>query len=398
VIAASLIIVGIVAIGYGTAMTVTGVDPYLGSLKAHSEYVKLADSYGAAGRPPLSEVFWIQLDPYEAGKASVVINVLMVIGIIGGRRRTVAELLLTYLPFFIFALYTVNPMGSSRLSLNYISGIMLLAVEGAAVLGRLAARVQPRFEHPVRAGAIGVIVVRLATWVWPAFEVPRRTIAPPVMAALWIDKNVPTSRTLFVDENAWPWARYFAPKHKQNRAYGPMNVVTNPEAATGWYIGTGPSNASSAVQFIRPRTRTWNIVAKRAFEAYVQPASSVVMFGAGWHMQEGDHTASWRWSKRRSLMLLGPSEGKMQLRMQFSIPLERMREPVTVTFNLNGTVLARMPITQPDNDVRFVIDAHADKPNMLGIEVSDFFVPARAGSHDTRELALMLWSADWRPL
>lgn len=395
VVAASLLLIALVAIGYGAAIYATGADAYIHSFRHHSAYVKSADSHGAPGRPPLWDVFRVQLDPYEAGKAAIAMNVLALVAIIGGKRRTVTEILLTFLPSFLFALLTVNPLGASRFSLNYIAGIVLLAVEGAAVIGRLAGRLHPRAHHPVRAAVIAVVAGRIVTWVLPAFEVPRTTAAPPVLAAMWLQKNVPPDRTIFVDESARPWAKYYLARYKTVRAFADMNVVTNPEAAHGWFLANGATSARNAIHFVRPRTRTWNIVTKRVFEAYVQPAASVVLFADGWHAAEGDVSNSWRWAQRRSLLLLGPAAGKSELRMRFHVPLHALEEPVTVTFRLNGARIATLAATDAENEVRYVVSPREDGPNRLEIEVSDSFVPADQGGGDPRELALMMRSVEW---
>ncbi len=397
-IAGTLATVIVVAVGFGAAMWVTGAEAYVGSLRAHSAYVKMADSVGSPSRPPLGEVLLTQLDPFEGGKASLVMALLALVAIVGGRRRTVAEVLLTFVPFFIFALFTVNPLGASRFSLNYIAGIVLLAVEGAAVLGRVAGRMHPRADLALRTAVIAAVAIRFATWTLPAFEVPRSTVSPPVAAAMWLRNNVPLSRTVFVDESIWPWARYYAPDHKQVRPRMPFNVIMNPESAQGWYIGNGVTDSDGAIRFIRPRTRIWNLVTKRSFESYVQPSSNVVMFGRGWYGPEGDMTDAWRWSSDRSLLLLGLAPGKGELRLKFSLPLDSLQKPVTVTLRYNGDVLDTIVAEEGEHDVRYVVPSRTTTPNMLNIEVSDSFVPAEHGSHDKRRLALMLRKVSWKKL
>ena len=428
VTAASLLILVLVAAGYGGAMAATGVDDYIRSFKEHSAYVKSADGYGAAARPPLWEVALIQLDPYEAGKVSLLMNLLAAVAIVDAivrrNRRPVLEVLLTFTPFFLFAMLSTNPLGSSRFSLNYIAGIVLLAVQGTAVLGRLAARLGQRaegrgpsaeglrreaavpfsgapsalLEPALRIALVALIVGRLVTWELSAFEVPRTTASPPVAAAMWVQKNVPPTDVVFVDESIWPWMHYYAPNHKQVRPQDAMNIITNPDAARGWYIGNGPNSTGSAIRFRRPYTRLWNIVTKRNFESFVQPSSSVVKFAAGWHGFEGDENFSWRWAKRRSLILLAPTPGKAELRLKFTVPIEAVKKPVTVTFSLNGDVIGTLPVTQRDNEVRYVVTGHAHMPNMLNIEVSDAFIPARHGQLDNRELAFMLRDVAWNRL
>lgn len=396
---ASLLIVALAAIGYGAAMAASGVDAYIRAFKEHSAYVKFADGYGAAARPPLWEVALIQLDPYEAGKVSLLMNLLAAVALLDAaiRRngRTALEVLLTFAPFFLFAMLSTNPLGSSRFSLNYIAGLVLLAVQGTVVLGRLASRFHPRMEPALRIALVAVIVGRLVTWELSAFEVPRTTPSPPVAAAMWVQKNVPPGDVVFVDESIWPWANYYVPDHKHVRPLDTMNIITNPDAARGWYMGNGPNSAGSAIRFRRPYTRLWNIVTKRNFESFVQPSASVVKFGAGWYGSEGDEHYSWRWAKRRSVILMAPTPGKAELRLKFVVPLEAVKKPVTVTFNLNGHAIARLSVTKRDNDVRYVVTGRADGPNLLHIEVSDAFVPSRHGQADNRELALMLRDVTW---
>jgi hypothetical protein len=397
VLAGSVVLVLLVAIGYGIAMLATGVDLYVKALTDHSHYVKHADSVASAARPSLLDVVRMQLDPYEAGKAALLMNVLALVAIIGGRRRTVVEILLTWAPFFLFAMLVVNPAGSSRFSLNYMAGLVLLSVEGAAVLGRLAARVHPRAGFMLRAAVIAAVVGRLATWTPEAFEVPRTTIPPPTAAAMWIDKHVPRDKTIFVDGNVWPWVHYFAPHHKRERPRDLQDVVLDSDAVDGWYISNLPTNSRTAVTFVRPRTRTWNLVTKRAFEAYVMPSAQVVQFGRGWYGQEGEGQHTWRWAAQRSSMLLGPIEGNAELRIRFQVPLDNIDKPASVTFTLNGTHRAVFPVTtNGEHEVRYVVPARGNAPNFLRIEVSDSFVPAERGDPDYRELAFMLWGWSWQ--
>ncbi|HYK04600.1 MAG TPA: hypothetical protein VE974_22805 [Thermoanaerobaculia bacterium] len=402
VLGASLLIVALVAIGYGGAIAATGVDAYIAAFQAHSAYIRIADAYSAAVRPPLWEVALIQLDPYEAGKVSLLMNLLAAVAILDAairrKGRPALEVLLTFGPFFLFAMLSTNPLGSSRFSLNYIAGIVLLAVQGTVVLGRLVSRLHPRAAPALRIAFVAIIVGRLVTWELSAFEVPRTTASPPVAAAMWVRENVPLTDVVFVDDSIWPWMSYYAPKHRQVRPVDTLAIIKHPDAARGWYVGNGPTSAHSAVRFRRPYTRLWNIVTKRNFESYVQPSASVVKFGEGWYGQEGDIHYSWRWAKQRSLMLLAPTPREAELRIVFTVPLEAMKAPVTVTFRLNGHVVATVPVTRRENEVRYVLTGHHDQPNRLIIEVSDVFIPARRGELDDRELAFMLRDITWNRL
>jgi hypothetical protein len=396
-IAASLLLAGVVLVGYGGAALATGVDEYIAATRAHSEYVRRADGIAAAIRPPLWEVFLTQLDPYDAGKASLLINALAVAAIAFGRRRPTLEILLTWAPFFFFAMIAVNPLGASRFALNYVAGFVLLATEGAAALGRLVATIQPRAGLPVRWAFLGAVIVRMATWTPEAFEVPRTTPSPPVAAATWIDRNVPTSSLVFVDESIWPWAMYFAPRHKQVRPGDITKLVMHPGVGSGWFIANGVTSAQGAIEFIRPRTRVWNIVTRRCFESFVMPATSIAKFARGWYGEEGSADYAWRWGSDHTWTYLGPIAGNAELHMKFAIPLDALEQPVTVSFSLNGKQFATVPIKALENEVRFIVPARGDIPNLLRIDVSDKFVPAERGENDHRDLAFMLRSWNWRP-
>lgn len=399
-VAATALLAGIVVAGYGGAIVATDPDPraYINALRYHSEYVRKVDGLSAAVRPELPDVFLIQLDPYDAGKVSLLINLLAVFALLFGRnRRTVEQIFLTWAPFFFFAMVAVNPLGASRFAVNYMAGLVLLAAEGATALGFYASRLMPRTGTAVRWAFLGSAIVRMATWTPPAFEVPRTTPSPPVAAAMWIDKHVPVTSVLFVDESIWPWAKYFAPRHKQLRPGDPGRVVMRPEAGTGWFIANGVTSAGAAVRFERPRTRIWNIVTRRGFESYVMPATSVAKFARGWYDEEGTTENSWRWGSDHTWTYLAPIRGNGELSMQFAIPLDALKQPVTVTFSLNGNRIATMPVKDFENEVRFVVPARGDRPNVLTIDVSDKFVPAERGENDHRDLAFMLRRWLWRP-
>jgi hypothetical protein len=398
--AASLVLFGIVIAGYGGAIVATDPNPfeYINALRWHSEYVAKHDALAATVRPSLWEVFLIQLDPYEAGKVSVLINILVAVAIVFGRNRSAVErIVMTWAPFFFFAMVVVNPLGASRFAVNYMAGLVLLAAEGATALGWYASRLTPRAGTPVRWVFMGAAIVRMATWTPAAFEVPRTTVSPPVAAAMWIDKNVPTTSVLFVDESIWPWARYYAPRHKQMRPGDPATMVMRAEAATGWFIANGVTSSGGAVRFARPRTRIWNIVTKRGFESYVMPATSVAKFARGWYGEEGTPHYPWRWGSNDTWTYLAPIHGKAELWMKFSIPIDALEQPVTVTFKLNGNPIATVPIKTHENEVRFTVPARGDIPNLLQIQVSDKFVPAERGENDLRDLAFMLRWWTWRP-
>jgi hypothetical protein len=401
VVAGTLVLVLLVGIGYGAVAYLTGFEKYVNVLRGHSHYVTLADSVANTARPPLTQVLLTYLDPFEAGKVMLLINVLALIGIIGRRNKVVAEVLLTFVPFFVFSMLAANPAGASRFSLNYLAGSVILAVMGSDVLARFLGRMfdanrQPMIRTAIHAIVVAVIVVRLITWGLPAFAVPRKTVAPPTAAALWLRDHVPTTSTLFVDGSAQPWMTYFAPRHRRVVVRTTAEMLAHPNAVNGWYIALAPPPPVGAIAFLRPRNRTWNIVTKRGFEAFVQPMREIVGFGDGWYNMEDDGVSTWRWSAKRALIRFGPTTEDRELHLRFHVPVHMHKRPVRVMFTLDGQPLGSI-VAQAENEVRYIIRGRSDHASDLVIELSDAFIPARdAQSDDRRELGLMLRSWSWR--
>ena len=401
VVAGSLVLIVLVGIGYGAVAYLTGIEKYIHVLRGHSEYVTRADSVANVARPPLTEVLLAYLDPFEGGKVMLLINLLALVAIFAGRRRVTAEVLLTFVPFMLFSMLAANPAGSSRFSVNYLAGSVILAVEGTDVLARLFARMFAASRVPmVRLATMSIVMAvllgRLITWALPAFETPRTTLAPPTAAALWLRDHVPVTSTIFVDGSMQPWVNYFAPNHPRVVVRSTSETVSHPAAANGWYVALGQPPAEGARTFLRPRNRTWNIVTKRGFEAFVQPTGEVVGFGEGWYNVEDDGVTTWRWSAKRAVLRFGPTHEERELRLEFHAPVHVHRKPVRVTFTLNGELLGTI-VARTDNDVRYVIRGRPDRVSTLVIELSDAFVPSLQGaSGDDRELGLMLRSWTWR--
>ncbi|HYI08000.1 MAG TPA: hypothetical protein VEK57_02910 [Thermoanaerobaculia bacterium] len=405
-VAGTVAVALIVGIGYGLAAWATGFERYADAVVHHAGFVTRADSVVADEyRPPLLDALRLQLDPYDAGKASLLLNILAAAGIVLGRRRVVAELLLTFAPFFLFTFLAANPLGSTRFSLIYLPGIVLLAMEGTTALARLAEKlasrsgklsgVAARIPAIVQIGMVAILAGRFATWVLPAFESPRTAAAPPTAAAQWLDRHAPRDATIFLDHNIWPWARYYVRGRKQVMVFDPKEVAPHPDARKGWYISMGTTEGEGAASFVRPRDRIWNVVVQRSFEAYVRPATSVVAFGTGWYAPEWDGVNRWRWGAGRTTVHLPPVTGRHELRLQFDVPLDAVGKPVHVRLFVDGVLREELAAKEKGNDVRLLLDCHGRSQEVV-IAASQSFVPARAGGDDPRELAVMLRGWSWR--
>jgi hypothetical protein len=395
VVAGALIAGTIVVGGYGLSAWATGFENYYWAIVNHSRYVQQADSVASAWRAPLHEVLLIQLDPYHAGKVSILVNILALAGIIRGARRSVLETLLTFGPFFLFAALVVNPLGSSRFSLNWMAGIILLATLGIFAIADFFSRAR----LPIAFALTALIVGRFIYWALPAFEQPRTTDAAPVQAAQWVAKNVPTTSTVFMDESIWPWARYYIRNHELVHVYTYPDIVRHEDARDGVYLHMNRSRIEGARQFARPRNRTWNIVVPRAFEASVIPSAYMAAFSQGWYSPEGDEHVQWRWSKKAAYLELPAIGGTGELHLVFSVPQKELKRPSRVSFFWNGKFVQTFTTPASDNEITLRLPSREDSANVLGIYSHDAFIPKKAGlGDDERTLGIQFWSWRWRRL
>lgn len=395
VVAGALIVAAVVIVGYGLAAYVTGFENYYWSLVNHSRYVRYADSVASEWRAPLHEVLLIQLDPSHAGKVMILVNLLALIGILRGPRNSVVETLMTWGPFYLFAAVAVNPLGSSRFSLNWMAGVILLATLGIFAIADLV----PRARLPIAFAFTALIAGRLIYWALPAFEQPRTTEAAPVRAAQWVAKNVPKTSTVFMDENIWPWARYYIREHELVHVYSYADIVRHEDAKDGVYLHLNRSLRDGARHFVRPRNRTWNIVTPRAFEAAVVPSAHMAAFTHGWYSVEGDENLEWRWSKKIAHIELPAIGGTGELLLVFSVPQKELRRPSRVSFFWNGKFVTTYTTPASDNELTLRLPSREGMPNVLGIYCHDAFVPKRAGiGDDGRTLGIQFWSWRWRRL
>jgi hypothetical protein len=396
VIGNAVVVVLIVAAGYGIAAWNTGFDEYVHSLGAHAEYVRRADTIDNPARPPLHEVLRRQLDPYEAGKVSLLLNLLALGGIVFGRRRLAAEVLLTFGPYFVFTTFAASATGYSRLSIPYIAMIPLLAAEGI----RRLAEWRPRFDLAVRAVFVAAIIGRIVWWLWPAFEVQKTKVPPPITAALWLrDHTDPKTAKIIVHDSMWPWARYYFDKHEWDRVGDDIGMQSDHDTSNEWLLRSGDVYSLNSMWFRRDQDRAWNLTPlRRYYEVHVQRVSDIAFFGSGWYQYEWDGPVRWRWMSGASVLMLPPLSGTGELRLRFSVPADSIGKPVRVSFTMNGDATGSVVVSDVhEHEVRYLVRGRANAPNVLRIEVSDTFVPAhRKPGDDGRRLGLRLWSWGWR--
>ncbi len=385
----------VVAIGYGGAAAVTGVHNYVAAVDAHGQYVVKVDSYHNPNRPPVGKLFYqYAIDPYDAGTVAVVMSWLIAIGLIGAivrRERAVAHALLTFGPFFVFALFMLNPMQTGRLSLGYIPLIALLTAYGAATVGRLLAFGRPRITAVATFVILLAITGTLIRWTLPGLRQVRRHDSPPVAALMWAAQHVPASAWIYVHPGYGPQADYLLAGRRNVEVIPDENRLTRlPASAQAWYVSDGVENAADAVHFSRPRRPLYSVFLHRYFEASVVPLTDEIEFGAGWYGEEGAGEV-WRWMGKRSVLKLPPVPGKGDVSLTFYVPLDAEPPPV-VQFTMNGTPLDRVTANTANWTWQFVAPSRADAPNELVIEVDHTIQP----NGDPRTLGLRLSSWSWK--
>lgn len=387
VVAAAILAV-IVGASYGGAAWLTGWPAYQHALKEHSAYINAVDSFRAPGRLPMWRLFDdFFVHPYHAPWINALVTFFAAVSILGSillRRRHVLLALAAFGPFCVAAILFLDHFSASRFSIGYAPLIALLAADGIYLLLR-------RLE-PVVAGALMAMMI---VWTWPSLAAVRHTIAPPVAAVDWLRNHVdPRSAMIYVHEGMIPYANWYLREYPLRYVYesSPPSLWMQ---QTGLFVSEGASNASGAVNFIRPQGRLWNLVRQRYFEASVSPIAERVAFGQGWHEEESERGEVWRWMGGRSVALLPPLAGSAQLTLTLYVPTDALPAAPKVTIRMNGEVVDRFEGSSAIMQREIAVHARGDAPNELVIETDRVVTPPPG---DPRLLGLRLNALGWKPV
>ena len=386
-VAAAAILAVIVGASYGAAAWLTGVPAYQNALEEHSKYINAVDSFRAPGRQPmwrLFDDFFVQ--PYHAPWINAFVTFFAAVSVLGSilfRRRHVFLALAAFGPFCLAAILFLDHFSSSRFSIGYAPLIALLAADGIQLILR---RVEPVVA--------GVLVVMMIVWTWPALTAVRHTVAPPVAAMDWIRNHVdPRGATIYVHEGMIPYANWYLRGYRLRYVYesSPPSLWMD---QTGFFVREDATNASGAVNFIRPHGRLWDLVRQRYFEASVSPMAERVAFGQGWHEEEGEGGEVWRWMAGRSVAQLPPLAGDARLTLTLYVPLDALPAAPKVTIRVNGEVVDRFEGSSAIMQREIAVHARGDAPNELVIETDRVVTPPQG---DPRLLGLRLNAMGWKP-
>jgi MFS family permease len=397
--AAAVIFVAVAAYG-GAALESRSVAGYIEAVKIHENYVKVVDSYRNPVRPPFAEVLWrFVINPFDAKKLSIVLWSLAVIGALSLRRSAIA-VILTFLPFLVFAWIMLDVLGASRLSTGFIPMPAFLAALGISFVARSVSFGDRALRSGVQAVMSLSIVAYMIWWTLPALQEAGKTDSPPVQACSWLAQHVPASGTqIYVDRRMSPFTRYVLGNHRQTDVDDTFTGTEVADPAHSWFIGEGSNVFQEAINFRRPRGRLWNIVRHRYFEISVRPITSSVSFGRGWYDEESTGGDVWRWMGPRSETRLSAVPGPARLHFDFHFPSDGKQSFPVVTISLNGQIVDRFRPADSAVEKTYTVAGRGNAPNDLVIETDGVVNLSRAGiAHDARDLGLELLGLSWRPL
>ncbi|HEX7155212.1 MAG TPA: hypothetical protein VF618_27330 [Thermoanaerobaculia bacterium] len=416
VVAAGVVALLIIAVIYTAAVVASAsYDDVRKAMVGQREWLAKVDSYENPHRPPLAQLarlFFFK--PVQNTRLMLTIDIIAALGFLAAifrRRVPVLWVFALFGPFAVVAWLNFDFSVVGRYSIAYMLAHALLAAEGLAWIGRGALSVRrPNGQRTTDngqqhrgdgAGASASIVLSsalvllLVIWTTPAL-VALQTVTPPPTAALeWVKANVPKSSPLFVSTGLGPHGTYLI----RDREVHFVESASEVSALTlgGYIVQPHLVPHHGAHSFVMPRRRLWEIVRPRHFEASVTPISTIVRFGDGWHLEEGEGMSTWRWMGHESVTHLPAVRKEGRLHLKFYVPLDGLKTPPTIEVILNGKVVDRIvAAAETDYERTYTLPGRSDAENELRLVTSGAVNPARDhGGADSRDLGLRVNMLSW---
>jgi hypothetical protein len=397
---AALLVVAIVAAGYGIAASKTGWDDYVDAVKWHQKYVKSVDGYANPDRPPSLSGEMLNLfcvNPVNAAGLPVLAALAAIAIFIP--RRSHLHIVGTFLPQMVFVLFMLNPMWANRFSIAYMAGHSLLAISAAdIILGAVAARarVSARVAAALTWTVAGGTAIASAVWVAPAIREVRRHDSPPVEAIRWITRNLdPGSTVLYVHSSFPPFANYFLDRYTKIFVEDDFEKPGQRVMPNSYYIADHPAFGTTLV-FQRKRARHLVDLYSRYHEASVAPIDTRITYGSGWYAVESDGAAEWRWMRRTAHLFVESTGKPMRVTLKLYAPIDAEAAPV-VTVRMNGAQIDQFKVATAHFQRSWQIAVPPGTVYDMNLEVDHALTPASVlKSADSRELGLKLESMTWQ--
>jgi hypothetical protein len=398
VAAAAMLSIAVVAIGYGIAAKATGWHDYITAVRSHQHYVATVDGYENPNRPPSVELFpEVVIDPFEAGKASLVMFIFAVVGLLFAEKAEV-EALATFFPFLAFALFMLNPQYAARLSIGFMPLLALLAASGIERISTRAARLvrRPHIGVVIQTLCVLALAGRYATWLAPALREGHRTDSPPVQAMRWVRDNVPRSGNLIIHAGFGPMAEYYLGGYSRRFVDSEAEVRKLPPMRNTWYVGDGASSEAAAVNFRRSRKRLFAIFDRRYFEANVRPLTGAIRYVDGWYDEESSGDQVWRWMRSRGMLILESIPAGGELRFTAFFPIDH-EAPPEVIVTIDGAEAGRFIANKAVMSCAYRVPPSAAGHEVV-FTVSSVVNPARQHfAADSRDLGMQIRTISWQP-
>ena len=405
---------------YIPAILLTGANRYLSAVQQHAHYIATTDTIfiqkaGPQIRYRLERFF---VDVWGNGDIAAAIYILAAVGvlclILDRKGKTLGWLTLCFLPSLIFAVSYNTPLGGPLYALPFVP--MFTGLAGYALISgprRLFRAARPSWLRLAGWPLAAVAGAAMALWVYPAIELRRREVSPPMQAVNDVLKNQnPETDTLLFEGLFLPYMRYAMDPFRVILLSGcltsGLNLIT-PEEAQKRQIAltTGPLlNTSGRLFQWTPGPgveRLRRLSLGRYFKAVVTDLKGqrYVVWQSGWYDEENDGRQAWRWmGKRGEVALFVPAE---TMTLHFRADIVRQAGAglgATIVLRIDGREIDRFTTSQEAIERNVTVDTSAlANRGVLSIETDRTLIPKREGfNEDTRELGLQCLALEWLPV
>lgn len=384
---AALVLGGTIVAGsyLGAALASGTVEQYRARVQEQGQYVRAVDSWRNPHRPPLRDVakkFFLYPVQQKEMAGLAMLALLGIAAAVVGRRWALLVPLAIFGPTMLLAWLNLDVEAAGRYAIAYMPMHALFAAHGLRAIGRKPA---------VQVTLAAAVALVFAIWVWPALRLQRTTDPPATAALLWIRDNVPEGTGVYVQGGLGPHATYLLPAHRVvffESAEEISRIGTNT-----WVVDDGA--LPGARNFAWPRSNPlWKVIRRRNFETTVVSLHSLVEFGEGWYLAEGEGAQTFRWMGRQSLAALPPIPAGGVLTLRMFVPIDTIQPPPTVEVWVNGRLLERFVGNEAVVTRSWRVASRVGATNELRIVTSDTVVPKNG---DPRELGLRIDALSWTP-
>jgi len=405
---------------YVPAIQLTGVQNYLAALRKHALYTASRDTIVAqiTGLQLSHRLERFFIDIWGSRDIAIAVYILAAAGVLclvmDRKGNALGWLALSFLPCLIFVVSYNPPLGAPLYALPFMPLFTALAgyalVNGPRRVFQAARRSWLRLAGwplAVFAGA------SMAIWIFPAIELRRREVSPPMQAINDILKNQdPKTGVLSYDELFLPYVRYALESFRVIPWSGTLTSALNLIAPTEtqqhqFALTTGPLLGRSGRMFkwtpgpgVR---RLRRLSLDRYFEAVVTDLEGQqnVLWQSGWYDEENNGQLAWRWMGKRSEASLFVPANTMMLHLWADVVRAGEADlGATVVLRIDAREIDRFRAGKAVIDRNVTVDTSAlSSWCVLSIETDRTLIPKNSGfNKDSRELGLQCFSLEWLPV